>query len=249
MSDNMRFKGKSVIVTGGLQGIGRAITEKFASEGASVSVLDINAGKDAFPNSNGNIFSFKGNVSSKDDVNQFVDDVVKRTGRIDILINNAGIIRDNVIWKMSEDDFDSVIKINLKGPWLLSKHVAPVMKNQQYGRIINIISRAWLGNVGQSNYSSSKGGLVSLTRVLALELARHNVTVNGVAPGLIDTPMTQNLPEEALNKLISMQPGKRVGKPDDIAAAVTFLASDDAGFITGQILHVDGGRSIGSGVF
>ncbi len=123
------------------------------------------------------------------------------------------------------------------------------MKDQQFGRIINIVSRAWLGNFGQSNYSSSKGGLVSMTRVLALEMARYNVTVNAVAPGLIDTPMTRGLSPEALERLVSAQPGKRIGKPEDIAHAVAFLASDEAAFITGQVLHVDGGRSIGSTVF
>jgi NAD(P)-dependent dehydrogenase (short-subunit alcohol dehydrogenase family) len=127
--------------------------------------------------------------------------------------------------------------------------VIPLMKKQQSGRIINIVSRAWLGNFGQSNYSSSKGGLVSLTRVLALELARYNITVNAVAPGLIDTPLTRNLPPETYDKLVAAQPGKRAGKPEDIAHAVAFLASDEAGFISGQVLHVDGGKSIGSTVF
>jgi 3-oxoacyl-[acyl-carrier protein] reductase len=243
----MTFKGKSVIVTGGFQGIGQAIVKRFVSDGATVSVLDINA--DQAGDRNDSIRYFSGDVANGSDVKRFVDDVTEQLGRIDILVNNAGIIRDNVIWRMSEEDFDAVLRVNLKGPWLLSKKVIPVMKNQQYGRIVNIVSRAWLGNFGQSNYSSSKGGLVSLTRVLALELARYNVTVNAVAPGLIDTPLTRNLPPETYEKLVAAQPGKKAGKPEDIAHAVAFLASDGAGFISGQVLHVDGGKSIGSTVF
>ncbi len=243
----MTFEGKSVIVTGGLQGIGQAIAKRFVSDGAVVSVLDINA--DQAKDCDDSIRYFAGDVADASDVKRFVGDVTAAMGRIDILVNNAGIIRDNVIWRMSEEDFDAVLRVNLKGPWLLSKEVIPLMKKQQSGRIVNIISRAWLGNFGQSNYSSSKGGLVSLTRVLALELARYNVTVNAVAPGLIDTPLTKNLPQETYDKLIAAQPGKRAGKPEDIAHAVAFLASDEAGFISGQVLHVDGGKSIGSTVF
>jgi NAD(P)-dependent dehydrogenase (short-subunit alcohol dehydrogenase family) len=243
----MTFKGKSVIVTGGIQGIGQAIAKRFASAGAIVSVLDIDA--DKVKDSDKAICYFAGDVARAYDVKDFVADVISRVGRIDILVNNAGIIRDNVIWHMSEEDFDSVLRVNLKGPWLLSREVIPVMKNQEYGRIVNIVSRAWLGNFGQSNYSSSKGGLVSLTRVLALELARYDVTVNAVAPGLIDTPLTRNLPVETYEKLVAAQPGKKAGNPDDIAHAVAFLASDESGFITGQVLHVDGGKSIGSTIF
>lgn len=243
------FSGKSVVVTGGGRGIGRAIVERFVSAGAKVSVLDIAAPESSSQPVSGSVFYYSGDVTNSGDVAGFVDAVVARNGGVDILVNNAGIIRDNVIWRMSEDDFDAVLKVNLKGPWLLCRQVAPLMKTKQCGRIINIVSRAWLGNFGQSNYSSSKGGLVSLTRVLALELARFNVTVNAIAPGLIDTPMTQSLPRETLEKLVAAQPGKRAGKPEDIANAVAFLASADAGFITGQVLHVDGGRSIGSTVF
>lgn len=243
----MTFKDKSVIVTGGLQGIGQAIVKRFVSDGAMVSVLDIKA--ETPVDCDDSIHIYSGDVARAADVERFVADVVKRTGRVDILVNNAGIIRDNVIWRMTEEDFDAVLRVNLKGPWLLSKQVVPIMKSQQCGRIVNIVSRAWLGNFGQSNYSSSKGGLVSLTRVLALELARFNVTVNAVAPGLIDTPLTRNLPPETYEKLVAAQPGKQAGKPEDIAHAAAFLASDEAGFISGQVLHVDGGKSIGSTIF
>jgi len=241
----MSFQGKSVVVTGGARGIGSAIVQRFIAEGANVGIIDPDTSD--VP-ANGNIHAVSGDVSQSNDVTQFIAEVLDRQGRIDILVNNAGIIRDNVIWRMTEEDFDAVLRVNLKGAWLMCKHVAPVMRKQNSGRIINIASRAWLGNFGQSNYSSSKGGLVSLTRVLALELARFNVTVNAVAPGLIDTPLTRSLPEETLQKLTAAQPGGRVGKPEDVAAAVAFLASPEAAFINGQVLHVDGGKSIGATV-
>jgi len=218
----MSLKDKTVIVTGGAQGIGRAIVDRFVALGAKVAVIDVNPVEPTHEN----VVFVVGDVSRADDVTRFVADVTRRTGRVDVLVNNAGIIRDNVIWRMPEEDFDDVLKVNLKGPWLMCKEVTPLMKQQKGGRIINIASRAWLGNFGQSNYSSSKGGLVSLTRVLALELARYNVTVNAVAPGLIDTPLTQSLTKEALQKLIDAQPGGRIGSPEDIANGVTFLASD-----------------------
>lgn len=243
----MRFEGKSIIVTGGLRGIGRAICERFVAEGGHVAVLD--PGETGSPPAGpGSWTHVAGDVADATAVRQFVGAVLAARGAVDIVVNNAGIIRDNVIWRMDEADFDVVLRVNLKGPWLLCHELAPVFRRQNRGRIVNIASRAWLGNVGQSNYSASKGGLVSLTRVLALELARHNVTVNAVAPGLIDTPLTQGLPEEARERLLAMQPGRRMGVPADIASAVAFLASDEAGFITGQVLHVDGGRSIGATV-
>ena len=244
----MSFSDKSVIITGGARGIGAAIVEKFASNGANVSVLDLEPFDGTGHPWTANVHSFTGNVSKSDAVARFVADVMSRLGRIDVVINNAGIVRDNVIWKMPEEDFDAVMAVNLKGPWLMCKEVAPIMRSQEYGRIVNIVSRAWHGAVGQSNYSASKGGLVSLTRVLALELARFNVTVNAVAPGLIDTPMTQNLPKDVYDRLVAAQPGGHVGKPQDVAHAAAFLASDEARFITGQVLYVDGGKSIGAGI-
>ena len=242
MSD---FQGKSVIITGGARGIGYTMACRFLRLGARVFVLDRDFPND-FATDNDKLIAFNGSVSSKSDVEQFMGAVHEQGGRVDVLVNNAGILRDNVIWRMSEEDFDAVIEVNLKGTWLMCKAAAQPMREQKSGRIINIASRAWLGNFGQSNYSASKGGLISLTRVLALELARSNVTVNTVAPGLIDTPMTRALTEDTYQMLVNAQPGKRAGTAEDVAAAVCFLASDEAGFITGQTLYVDGGKSIGA---
>lgn len=239
---------KTVIVTGAARGIGRAIADRFVKAGASVFVLDIDVpGKPATGDAPQPTFC-KGDVSSTGDVKTFIGQVMAQSGKIDVVVNNAGILRDNVIWRMPEADFDAVLTVNLKGPWIMSKEVAQVMRKQKSGRIINIASRAWLGNFGQSNYSAAKAGLVSLTRVLALELARSNVTVNAVAPGLIDTPMTKGLPADVYERLVNMQPSKKAGTPEDIAAVVEFLAGDEASFITGQVIHVDGGRSIGATV-
>ena len=244
MSD---FQGKSVIVTGAARGIGHTIALRFRELGAKIFAFD-QSYAESFGDGDSNLFAFTGNVSSRTDVEKFTADVIEQSGQIDVLVNNAGIIRDNAIWRMSEEDFDAVINVNLKGAWLMCKAVVPQMRKQNYGRIVNIASRAWLGNFGQSNYSASKGGLVSLTRVLALELARSQVTVNAVAPGLIDTPMTRGLSEEAFQMLVNAQPGKRPGTPEDVAAAVCFFASDETAFITGQTLYVDGGKSIGAGI-
>jgi len=241
----MEFKNKIVLITGGAQGIGASIVDEFLHGGAKVIIMDLMWSDNFSSSRNPNLREITGDVSRSDDVNRVVSQITGEFGCIDVLVNNAGIIRDNVIWKMPEADFDSVISVNLKGPWLMCKAVAPVMRRQKSGRIVNIVSRAWLGNVGQSNYSASKGGLVSLTRVLALELARDYITVNAVAPGLINTPMTRKLDPEIFQKLEMALPGKRAGTPEDIAYAVTFLASGKARFINGQVLYVDGGRSIG----
>jgi NAD(P)-dependent dehydrogenase (short-subunit alcohol dehydrogenase family) len=165
-----------------------------------------------------------------------------------VVVNNAGIIKDNVIWKMPTIDFDMVVDVNLKGTWLMCRAASHAMRSNNRGRIVNIASRAWLGNPGQSNYSASKAGVVGLTRVLALELGRYGVLVNAVAPGLIDTPLTQKLSDDVREKLIQAQPTKSMGQPEDVAHAVSFLCHPNTGFITGQTLYVDGGKSIGAGI-
>lgn len=243
-----RFESQSVIVTGGGQGLGLAMTKQFLAEGAHVTIIDIDQeaiDKALQSLSSKSVDSICADVTDNHQIEEAISAIKDKRGRIDVLVNNAGIIRDNVIWKMSEDDYDLVLNVNLKGPWLMCRAVAPVMREQKYGRIVNISSRSWLGNFGQTNYSASKGGIVSLTRTLSLELAKYNVTVNAVAPGLIDTPLTRGLSEEVLKRLINLQPSKKIGQPKDIANAVSFLASKEAEFITGQVLHVDGGKSVG----
>lgn len=238
--------GKTAIVTGAGRGIGAGIATTMARLGASVAVVDVNgeaASRIAasINSDGGTAVDHAGDVRDK----QFFNGAVSKHGTVDILINNAGIIRDNLLEKTSEDDWDLVLDVNLKGAFLCSQAVVPGMKERGYGKIVNIISSAWLGNVGQSNYSASKGGLVSLTRTLALELARYRINVNGVAPGFIDTPLTRGLLDDVKERRINLQPIREMGTTDDVAAAVCFLASDLAGFITGQILHVDGGKSCG----
>ena len=240
---------KTAIVTGAANGIGKAISKRLMDDGCYIFAVDIDDvnGKKIADELGTNFAEYAHcNISSEKEVSELFQSIISKKGKLDILINNAGIIKDNMIHKMPAEDFDAVIDTNLKGTWLMCKAAAKVMKDQRSGRIINISSRAWLGNPGQSNYSASKAGIIGLTRVLALELGRHNVLVNAVAPGLIDTPLSQALPPNVLEKLIQSQPTKTMGKPEDIANAVSFLVSEKTQFITGQVIYVDGGKSIGA---
>ncbi len=247
------MRNKTAIITGGAQGIGKAITKRLIEDGFFAVIADINLENEKSLTDelgSGNFLFIKCDISNQENVESLFSRVKTERERIDAVVNNAGIIRDNVIWKMPKEDMDKVIDVNLKGTWIMCKETAKVMREQNHGRIVNISSRAWLGNNrGQSNYTASKAGIVGLTRVLALELGKYNVNVNAVAPGLIDTPLTQNLPEKVLQDLIDAQPTKKIGKPKDIANVVSFLLSDESDFITGQIIHVDGGKSIGSTIF
>ncbi len=239
------------IVTGAAKGIGKAIAERLVSENYIVIAVDIDekGGKEFLAEFGKEKIQFaKADISKEKTVNHLFEKIYRKYKRVDVLVNNAGIIRDNLIWNMPSDDFDAVINVNLKGTWLMCREASKIMKSQKSGRIINIASRAWLGNRGQSNYSASKSGIVALTRVLALELGKYNVQVNAVAPGLIDTPLTQKLEKDVLQKLIEAQPTKTMGKPEDVAKTVAFLASEKTQFITGQTIYVDGGKSIGAGI-
>jgi len=238
------------IITGAAKGLGKSIAKRMIDENFMTILVDVDAENgNALAKELGTSAKFiPCDISNKNQVDSLFNKVKEEFGRLDILINNAGIIRDNVIWKMPVEDFDKVVDINLKGTWLMCKIAGTLMREQKSGRIINITSRAWLGNIGQSNYSASKAGVVGLTRVLALELGKYGVLVNAIAPGLIDTPLTQKLPQEVQEKLIQAQPTKSMGQPKDIANVVAFLCDERTQFITGQTIYVDGGKSIGAGV-
>lgn len=241
---------KVVIVTGGANGIGKAISLQVANMGYTVLIVDLDPkqGKILAKELGNNSSYFNCDISDEESVIKLFKKIKTKYKQLFALINNAGIIRDNVIWKMPSEDFNAVMDINLKGTWLMCKYAVPFFKEQNFGRIVNIASRAWLGNPGQTNYSASKAGIIGLTRSLALETAKYNVLVNAVAPGLIDTPLTQKLPEDVRQKLIQAQPTKTIGKPGDVAHAVAFLINESTQFITGQTLYVDGGKSIGAGI-
>ena len=245
----MRFQGKVAIVTGSGKGIGKAIVQKMAQEGALVTVTDLN--KETceetameINQSGGKAIAIEGDVSKSEDARRIVEETIETYGKVDILVNNAGIVKDIRIADMEEEDWDKVIDVCLKGAFLCSKYVSPYMMGQNYGKIINISSRAYLGNPGQANYSSAKAGVIGLTRSLAKELGKNNINVNAVAPGLIETDAVRNHPKyEKIKELQKKDtPIKRVGLPDDVANAVLFFASDEATYISGDILHVTGGR-------
>ena len=242
----MRFKDKVVIVTGGASGIGKEIALGFAKESAKVVIFDIN--QDAILNTVKEIEKYTESLGLKVDVSNFVEveenvnKIIDKFSRVDILINNAGITKDNLILRLSENDWDNVLDINLKGAFICSKVVSKYMVKQRLGKIINISSVIGIiGNAGQVNYSASKAGLIGLTKSLAKELGSRNIMVNAVAPGYIKTPMTEKLPENIKNEMLERIPLKRFGEPKDVANVVLFLASEDSNYITSQVIVVDGG--------
>lgn len=247
----MRLKGKIAIVTGAGRGIGEGISLRLAEEGANVACVDVND-VDAkntvkqIESNGGKAIAVKCDVSKSADVEAMVKEVVGAFGTIDILVNNAGLIRDAQVKNMTEEMWDLVLNVNTKGPFLCAKAVTPIMAEKKYGKIVNVSSRAALGNFGQANYSAAKAANIGLTRTLALEFARHNINVNCVAPGYIDTPLMQGLPEKVIERILSSTPLGRAGKPVDVANLVLFLVSDEAQFITGQTIFICGGRSLSS---
>jgi 3-oxoacyl-[acyl-carrier protein] reductase len=243
----MDFSGKTVVVTGSARGIGRVIAEKFASLGATVVISDLDQQtvEAVARELGGNAAGFKADVTKREDVESLFDKVLEKFGRIDVVINNAGITRDTLMIRMDEKDWDMVLDINLKGAFLVTKTVARIMMKQRSGRIVNISSIVGItGNAGQVNYSASKAGLIGLTKSAAKELAPRGITVNAVAPGYIATDMTAALSDEAKEGFLGRVLIKRPGTPEDVASAVSFLASDEASYITGQVLSVDGGLTI-----
>jgi 3-oxoacyl-[acyl-carrier protein] reductase len=239
--------GKVAIVTGAAQGIGRAIAETLARQGADIVVADMDPGRAeetvaAVTQLGRRALPVKVNVANWDEVKGMADQVVKEWGKVDILVNNAGITRDGLLLRMREEDWNLVLQVNLTGTFYCTKAVLMPMTKQRYGRIVNIASIVGvMGNVGQANYAASKGAVIGFTKTAAREYASRNVTVNAVAPGFIDTPMTQGLSAEVKDQLQKQIPLGRLGQPADIAEAVRFLVSDEAGYITGQVLHVNGG--------
>lgn len=243
-----RYRQRVALVTGAGRGIGAAITRRLHAEGATVVLADRDgdaAAALAAELGDERVLAVTVDVTARAELEALMVRIQAELGGLDLLVNNAGIIRDGFLAKLGEADWDTVLAVNLKGPFLCCQAALPLLRERSGSAIVNITSRAWLGNPGQSNYSASKGGVVSLTRTLALELARYAIRVNAVAPGLIDTPMTQAMPSEARERLLRMQPTGQMGTPADIAAAVAFLGSADAAFISGQVLHVDGGKSCG----
>lgn len=241
---------RTAIITGAANGIGKAISLRLVQEEFRIIIVDVDIknGEALAASIGANAHFYECDICSEKSVEKLFTHIKEKYGKLDVLVNNAGIIRDNVIWKMPVEDFDKVVEINLKGTWLMCKNAAVMMRSSGSGRIVNISSRAWLGNKGQSNYAASKAGIIGLTRVLALELGGSGVYVNAIAPGLIDTPLTQKLPQDVQAKLIEAQPTKKMGKPEDIAQTVAFLCDQNTQFITGQTIYVDGGKSIGAGI-
>ena len=243
-----RFEGKSAIVTGASRGIGREIALLLAKEGARVAV-NYSGSKDKADEvvqlitaAGGEAFAIQADVSDADSVKKMVDQTVETFGSIDILVNNAGITKDNLLMRMKEDEWDDVMNINLKGVFLCTKGVTRQMMRQRAGKIVNVASIVGVsGNPGQANYVAAKAGVIGFTKTAAQELASRNINVNAVAPGFITTDMTDALSEEVKNQMLAMIPLGKLGSPEDVAKTVMFLLSDDAAYITGQTIHIDGG--------
>ena len=248
----MDLSERVAIVTGGGQGIGRAIALRLAEAGANVVINDVGDSTPAddiaeeIRKMGSESLVVLADISQSAEVARLVDSTVEQFGRVDILVNNAGITRDQLIMRMSDDEWDKVLGINLKGVFLCSKAVMRPMMKQRWGRIISISSIVGLiGNAGQANYDSAKAGIIGLTRTIAKEVASRGITANAIAPGFIDTAMTQQLPEGRKQELMNQVPLGFLGTPRDIAEVVAFLASEEARYITGQVLTVDGGISLG----
>jgi 3-oxoacyl-[acyl-carrier protein] reductase len=249
--DFCSMQGRVAVVTGGARGIGRSIVEKLALLGADVVIADMlvelaeETALEISQLTQRKLIATKVNVSDGKSANEMVELTIKQFGKIDILVNNAGITRDMLILRMEEADWDAVLDVNLKGVFNCSKAAIRPMMKQRYGRIVNISSvSGQAGQAGQTNYSASKAGIIGFTKALAREVASRQITVNAVAPGFIPTSLTNDLSEDLKKSILGATPAGRMGKPEEIAAAVAFLASEEAAYITGQVLAVDGGMAM-----
>ncbi len=244
----LNFAGKVALITGGGRGIGRAIGEVLAGQGADLALADRSldyteqTAAEISSVTGRKVIAVEADVANFNSANQMVEKVLAEFGKIDILVNNAGITRDKLIMRMEEADWDAVLSVNLKGAFNCSKAVVRSMMKQRYGRIVNISSvSGQAGQIGQANYSASKAGLIGLTKALARELASRTITVNAVAPGFVPTVLTSDLSDDLKDQMVKMTPLGRMAKPEEIAYTVAFLASDEAAYITGQVIAVDGG--------
>jgi len=249
MSDTKFHNGHVAIVTGAARGIGLGIATALAEKGVSVAIFDrdpeaLGMAVENLQSRGHKVLGVAVDLTSGEEVNSAVTNVLEWKGHIDFLVNNAGTVRDKRFLKMSEDDWDLVVDTNLRSQFLCCKAVLPGMTDRGFGRIVNISSRAWLGGFGQANYSAAKGGVVSLTRSLAIEFASQGITVNAIAPGIVDTPLFRTFKPEVQARLKESVPVRRIGTPADIALAVEFFLDPAASYITGQTLYVCGGRSL-----
>ncbi|MDT8903453.1 SDR family NAD(P)-dependent oxidoreductase [Anaeroselena agilis] len=245
----MRFTGKVAVITGAGRGIGRAAALAFAREGAKVALCDVNQhaceeAVDAIRRCGGEAVGEQIDITDGSRVKGFMERAAGEFGTIDILVNNAGVLKDRLITDMTEEDWDSVVDVCLKGSFLCCKYAVPYMIKQSYGKIVNLSSRAYLGNPGQVNYSAAKAGVIGLTRALSKELGKHYITVNAVAPSLVATELVLSHPKFALLRDLQLKqtPIPRLGETEDVINAILFLASDESAFISGDVLHVSGGR-------